>query len=152
MTFDLPNVSWEAISTDPGKYAQLFRSQEDEHRRHAYKFTKLRKFAEALLDKQEELNIWKSDGIPDHPNRQARSAEEAEPGDVPRDRRARVCKLAAQSPERLFKVRDIAQELGIENEKSLRTSLDSYVHKDHALKKNSNAEYSAGPRVAEYAN
>ncbi|MFF0144484.1 hypothetical protein ATK36_3339 [Amycolatopsis sulphurea] len=153
MAINLPEIDVNDLALNPGKYIDMFRAREQEMRKEAYKYAKLRKHAEVLRDKQDEMTLWLTAGIPDPPERgskpgQSRDEDGQDEDQVPR--RIRVLQLLSGEPSRGWKVRTIADALGITNYKSLRVSLDEFALKDGILRKNDQAEYFFNPRAQEY--
>lgn len=153
MAINLPDLDWDDIFLNPGKYIDQFRAQEQAMRTEAYKCAKLRRYVEGLRDKKDELTLWKTHGIPDPPNRQHRVSTPDDEDDQEEDqgpRRIRVLQLLSGEPTRGWKARDIATALGITNVKSVRTSLDEFAIKEGIIMKNNQAEYFFGPQSREY--
>jgi hypothetical protein len=150
MPFDLPPLTEAA--RDPDRYIpqleEMQQGAKDRLRGISGALRELRKIKAST----EHLEYIQTHGVPRprDPGHDAASDEsdtddlgDGEDG-TGLSRREKVLRLLAQTPEREWKVRDIAAALGVRNIKSLRTSMDDFARSGVVEKNLANSTYFLG--------
>lgn len=132
MTFDLPQLNEAA--REPEKYIPQLEELQDDAKNRLRGISGALRELRKIQASTEHLEYIQTHGVPRPRDPGSQNSvddpevdEETGEGVAPPSRRERVVSLLAQTPDRRWKVRDIAAALGIKNIKSLRTSMDEFA-------------------------
>jgi len=129
------------LLAEPDKYREMYREQLQSAQLAAHGAKIMLKKIEILTREDDEIRDFQANGWPEPRSHTRRAESEAEAAEeVPVTRKPKVVRLLSQDPGREWSVREIGEALGIENQKSLRVTLEEMV-KAGTLLKTSDARY-----------
>ncbi|AUG79294.1 hypothetical protein CFP65_4549 [Kitasatospora sp. MMS16-BH015] len=152
MAIDLPRLTEAA--RDPDKYIPQLEEMQEEAKKNLRGISGALRELRKIKTSTENLEYIQVHGIP-RPRDSGQQADPDEYDEVDEElsenglrvnRRERVLKLLAQDRDRRWKLREIADELGISNIKSLRTSMDDFARQSKVEKDSESSTYYLGRR------
>lgn len=121
------------LLAEPDKYREIYEEQLRSAHLAAHGAKIMLRKIDILTREDDEIRDFQTNGWPEPKSHMRRPAPEAETAEeVPR--KLRVTKLLGQDPSREWSVRQISEHLKIENQKSLRVSLEEMVSAGTLLK------------------
>lgn len=139
----IETLSWEEVAGNPDKYVQLLSEREQGLQGELSTLQEELRLVRQLSELREESARLRTSGFPGQrgANREHADTGFNSDGTPPSTRKSRIMNLIAQDPQRLWKVRDVADALGEESKiKSIRVAMDQLT-KSGSLSKLPNAYY-----------